>query len=179
MHHEWNLHYASWIIADGEPDRSIGEVFDWFALAFWTDTRLAVSSEQSTSATAVNDYKYRVVAKVTYLSEKACVLDFGLLATASSDQLPSGCMQGDYVTGEIALDLPLCTTEVMPEPVSETLKYRWQVNRISADLTPYIAHPDHPRFFTRDESRICYQEVPATESVKTHSYILHCCQISS
>lgn len=178
MHNEWNLHYASWIIGDGEPDRSIGEVFDWFALAFWSEARLVMSSEQSASAVPVDDYKYRVVAEVTYLSEKACVIDFGLRATAGPDQLPAGCRQGDYVTGEIALDLPLCTA-VMPKPVSETLKHRWQVNRISADLTPYIAHPDHPRFFTRDDSRICYQDVPSTESVRTHSYILHCSKLSS
>ena len=176
MPHEWNLHYASWIIGDGEPDRSIGEVFDWFALGLWTKDRLAMSSERSVSAIPVDDYKYRVVAEVAHLSEKACVIDFGLRAIADADLLPPGCMQGDYVTGEIGLDLPLCTP-VVPEPVSG--KHRWQVNRISADLTPYIAHPDNPRFFTRDDSRIRYQEVPSTESVRTHTYILHCSEISS
>ncbi len=176
MPHEWNLHYASWIIGDGEPDRSIGEVFDWFALEFWTESRLTMSSERSASAIPVDDYKYRVVAEVAHFSEKACVIDFGLRATADPDLLPPGCTKGDYVTGEIGLDLPLCTP-VVPEPVSE--KHRWQVNRISADLTPYVAHPDNPRFFTRDDSRIRYQEVPSTESVRAQTYILHCSEISS
>ena len=32
----WNLHYDDWIIGDGEPDRHVDEVFDWFAVACWT-----------------------------------------------------------------------------------------------------------------------------------------------
>jgi len=135
-----------------------------------------MSSERSASAIPVDDYKYRVVAEVAHFSEKACVIDFGLRATADPDLLPPGCTKGDYVTGEIGLDLPLCTP-VVPEPVSE--KHRWQVNRISADLTPYVAHPDNPRFFTRDDSRIRYQEVPSTESFRAQTYILHCSEISS
>jgi hypothetical protein len=65
MHHEWNLRYAGWIIGDGEPHRSVGEVFDWFALEFWTKDRLGMSSEQWASAIPVNDYNYGVVAKGT------------------------------------------------------------------------------------------------------------------
>ena len=38
---EWNLHYESWIIADGEPHRRVSESFDWFAIEFWTEERLA------------------------------------------------------------------------------------------------------------------------------------------
>ena len=37
---EWNMHYADWIIGDGEPDRRFDDVFDWFALAFWGNQRL-------------------------------------------------------------------------------------------------------------------------------------------
>jgi hypothetical protein len=36
MQSEWNLYYPSWMIADGEPDRKVGEIFEWFAVEFWT-----------------------------------------------------------------------------------------------------------------------------------------------
>jgi len=71
------------------------------------------------------------------------------------------------------LSLPLCT-DIVPDEVLKTLAHKWEINRISADLTPYIAGPDDPRFFTRDGSRIQYQDVPSTQSLKASDYILHC-----
>jgi len=176
MRSEWNLHYAGWVIEDGQPDRSIGEIFDWFAITFWTEECLAKVNERSRSAVGVGDYRYRVVAEVTYTSDRACIIDFGLKATASSDRLPPECAPGDYVTGEVYLNLPLCT-EVGPEEIFKTLAHRWQVNKISADLTPYVPHPHNPRHFLRDPSQIRYEELASTDSVKTHSYVLHCSEI--
>lgn len=86
------------------------------------------------------------MAEVTYFSEKACVIDFGLKASSTADRLPPDCAIGDYVTGEIHLDLPLCT-QGMPDVVSKALAHRWRVYRIFADLTLYVAYPDNPRFF--------------------------------
>src|SRR6185437_5475805 len=105
---EWNLHYEAWVISDGEPDRSVGEVFDWFAVEFWSDEGLAIVSEQSKSVIVLPNFEYRVCAEVIYLSEAACVIDFGLPAS----------------------------TELLPEHFFNL--YRWRVNRISADLTPYL-----------------------------------------
>jgi len=116
------------------------------------------------------------VAEVVHLSEKACVIDFGLRAIAGSDLLATGCIEGDYVAGEVWLNLPLCF-EIAPESVLLSLRYRWKVERISADLTPFVAHPDNPRFFTRDDSRVRYEEVTATSSIKAHSYILCCSEM--
>ena len=169
---EWNLHYEDWIIADGEPDRHVGDVFDWFAVAFWSDEKLTKASQREKSALAIPDFKYRVVAEVIYLSDRACIIDFGVKATSTDDLLPSDCQKGDFITGEVALRLPL-VTEVGPEEEFKKLTYRWRVKRISADLTPYIAR-DNPRFFTRDHSRIQYQDVVSTQSVKARDYILHC-----
>jgi hypothetical protein len=169
---EWNLYYEDWIIGDGEPDRQVGDVFDWFALAFWSDEKLTKTIEREKSALPAPDFRYRVVAEVIYLSERACIIDFGLKVTSTDDILPSGCQNGDYVMGEVGLRLPL-VTEVGPEEEFKKLTYRWRVNRISADLTPYIAH-DNPRFFTRDDSRIQYQDVLSTQSVKARDYVLHC-----
>ena len=172
---EWNLHYEDWIIGDGEPDRRIGDVFDWFALGCWSEERLEKVNERGRSAVPVSDFRYRVVAEVVYISQDACIIDFGLnatglKATATDDVLPSDCKKGDFVMGEIGLRLPL-VTEVGPEEEFKKLAYRWRVNRISADLTPYVNS-------RRDESRIQYQGVPATTSVKAHCYVLHCCKVS-
>ena len=178
MQSQWNLHYESYVISDGEPHRSVGDEFEWFTIAFWTEEPLVRSEQTTRSAVPAADYRYRVVAEVTYLSEKACVIDFGLKATSSADRLPPDCGIGTYVTGEIHLDLPLCT-EMMPEEVLKTLTHTWRVNRISADLTPYIAYPQNPRFFRRDSSRVKYEETSSTESLKADSYVLHCSEVLS
>src|SRR5215472_14934468 len=104
---EWNLHYEEWIIGDGEPDRHVGEVFDWFALAFWSEGKLEKAREGEKSAVPISDFRYRVVAEVVYLSESACIVDFGLRATTTDDLMLPRCQKGDYVTGEIGLRLPL------------------------------------------------------------------------
>lgn len=160
------------------PHRSVGEVFDWFAVAFWTEECLVRTEQKSRSAVRVSDYKYRIVAEVTYLSEKACIIDFGLKATASTDRLPPDCVAGQYVSGEVHLNFPLCT-EIMPDQVSKALAHTWRVDSISADLTPYVAHPENPRFFYRDNSRIRYEETSSTESLKASSYVLHCSEVHS
>lgn len=176
MQREWNLHYPRWIIGDGQPDRDVGDAFDWFAVDFWGESQLVTASKGIASATAGHDYQYHIVAEVTYLSENSCVIDFGLHAIGPRDSLPPQCAQGDYVSGEIKLELPL-RIPIMPESVVATLKHRWQVNRISADITPYVAHPDSPRFFKRDESHIRYEDVTSTESVKAEMYVLHCSEV--
>jgi hypothetical protein len=170
---EWNLSYEDWIIGDGQPHRDVGEVFKWFSVAFWIWEPLEKSDERSRSAVVIPDFKYRVVAD---LSEKACVIDFGLRAIASSDRISLPCEVGEYVTGEIKLNLPLCT-EITPSEVYKTLMHRWKINKISVDLTPYAPQPENPRFFTRDDSSVHYQDVPSTRSVKATDSILNCTEI--
>jgi hypothetical protein len=176
MNDDWTLHYARWVIEDGQPDRDVGEIFDWFALTFWSDEKLSAAYEHKRLAVPVGDNQYRVVAEVTYLSDNICVIDFGLKATSDGDLLPPGCTQGNFVTGEIYLNLPLCT-EVVPDEVLKALVYKWKVNRILADMTPYVPCPDNPRFLVRDSSRIRYEEVVSTDSVRASGYILHCSKI--
>jgi hypothetical protein len=165
------------MIADGEPHRKVGEIFEWFSIEFWTVKNLEKTDDRHKSAIPVADYKYKVVAELTYLSEKACVIDFGLRAIRTADLVSHLCKHGDYVTGMVNIGLPLCT-EVVPEEVSKTLTHKWRVNRISADLTPYISRPDNPRFYFRDETQIQHQEVESTTALRTHAYILHCSEIT-
>jgi hypothetical protein len=84
----------------------------------------------------------------------------------------------ELITGEIYLSLGL-GTHVLPEKaVDSTLAYRWHVNRISADLTPYnVPHPIYSDGFIRDALQISYQEVPATDSINASVYILHCSEV--
>ena len=173
---EWNLHYAGWIIEDGGPGRAVKDDFDWFSLEFWSNNKLETTHDPAKSAITVPDYKYRVVAELIFLSEKACVIDFGLRAIGYADSVPPECKQGQYVTGEVVLSLPLCT-EIVPEEIENSLRHKWHVNGIHADTTPYISRPDNPKTFFRDESRIRYVPLLSTASVKTHSYILHCTNI--
>jgi hypothetical protein len=177
MSREWNLHYAEWIIADGQPDLRAGESFEWFAIEFWTPKGLSQTKDQKKSAVSVADYNYRVVAELIYLSEKACIIDFDLRAISTSDLIPQVCKHGDYVTGDIGIGLPLCT-EIVPEDLSKTLRHKWEVNGILADMTPYISCPDNPKFYFRDESQIRYTEVSSTSSVRAHDYVLRCSQLT-
>jgi hypothetical protein len=170
---EWNLRYDDWMIGDGEPDRRVGEVFDWFAVEFASAKGLASVPEKSKSAVAMQDFEYRVVAELIYMSETACVIDFGLKAIGRSADLLPGCKQGDRVCGDIMIGIP-GSTEIVPDHILKALRYRWRVNRVSADVTPYVPHSDNQRFLIRDVSRIQYLQIDSTESVRTHSYILHC-----
>lgn len=69
MNDDWTLHYARWVIEDGQPDRDVGEIFDWFAPTFWSDEKLSAAYEHKRLAVPVGENQYRVVAEVTYLSD--------------------------------------------------------------------------------------------------------------
>jgi hypothetical protein len=178
MQREWNLHYFRFVIGDGEPERRVSDVFDWFAISFWSDAGLIRTTEKTRSATSINEDRYRVTAEVIYIShdpkQAACIVDFGIRAISSGvDIPPSGCQEGDYLTGEVLLELPLCTA-VHPH----NLVHRWRVNKISADLTPYVLDSSN-RMYVRDTSQILYKDTPGTDSVQAESYLLHCCDLGA
>lgn len=177
MHPEWNLHLRRVVIEDGDtPEIYVNDVLDWFAITFWSDAVLTLSSERTKSAVPLADNYYRVNAEVIYVShdpkQAACILDFGIKAISESGgipevPLPPGCQEGDYVTGEVRLELPLCTN-LHPH----NLFHRLRVNRISADLAPFMDHPG-------DVSEVCYQDVHGTDSVQAGSYVLYCSDLNS
>jgi hypothetical protein len=76
------------MISDGEAERSVGESFQWFAVTFWTEQALSKTLARERSAQPIDDYAYRVVAEITYLTEAACIIDFGLRATSSAADSP-------------------------------------------------------------------------------------------
>jgi hypothetical protein len=168
----WNIWYPEWMIGDGLPNRSVGEEFSW-EVEFYSNEQLTKAGERRKTAVPIPDHRYRVIAELVCLPERACVIDFGLGVVGEADSIASECRPGDYVTGEVVLSL----THGRVLPVEKTLEFvsrRWRVTAIHADVTPYISLPDNPQFFFRDESRIRYQSVWSTGDVRTHAYVLHC-----
>jgi hypothetical protein len=174
---EWNFWYARWMIEDGLPNRSVGDEFSWF-IEFGVPNGLSWAREQGKKATPLPDYRYRIVAEVRSIhespsiAERACVIDFGLKVVGDPSVLPLGCKPGEYVCGELSLFLTHGHAIPLEESF-ESLKRRWHVNAIQADVTPRIPHPEHGGS-VRDESRIKYQAIWSTTSAKADDYILHC-----
>jgi len=174
---EWSFWYARWMIQDGLPNRSVGDEFAW-NIEFFAPDRLVRTDERRKKAAPEPDYKYRVVAEVRSMcesesiAERACVIDFGLKVIGDPDVLPAGCKPGDYVCGEVTLSLTHGHA-IPPEESFESLKRKWHVNAIQAHMTPSVQHPEH-RYFMRGGSRIKYETVWSTASVKSENYILHC-----
>jgi hypothetical protein len=166
------------MIQDGEPHRCIGETFSWFALELEVDEPLAQSNGKEVSAVPIGDYRYQVTAQVKYVGDRSVIVDFGLTAATSRDNLPKRCQVGSFVDGVIGLDLPLCL-DLMLEEELPSLRYEWRVNRITADLTPHISHPDNPRYCFRDASRISFSDVTVTSEMQAPDYILHCANVCS
>jgi hypothetical protein len=148
----------------------VGETFDWFALSFWSEEHLRVTEHRVKSAIAVDDFKYKISGELIHLAGDCCVIDFGLKAAGSADNLPAGCATGDYVTGAISMELPLCIA-LVPQEILAALRHKWTVKRISADLTP-------DNGFARDKSQIRFEEVLGTNLLKARSYVLHCSEVA-
>ena len=173
---DWNLHYPQWMIGDGTPDLSVEEVFEWFAVEFWSVDPLVKTSSGQRSADPVQDYRYEVRAEVIYVTEKAVVIDFGLVTTGPRDRVPVNINVGEFVSGVISVGVPLCI-DVDPKDVPGGLGYSWRINQITADLTPYVPQEENSRYFVRDVSRLTYRQVNSTMRVEAHDYVLHCTEI--
>ena len=176
MNADWNLRYSRWVIDDGEPELHVGEDFEWFAISLWTEEALELSTERTRSAVPLDDGRYRVNGEIVYVSKDAkqsgFIIDFGIGAIADGlSLLPEECNEGDFVTGEVELLLPLCTAVH-----THDLAHRWRVNNVSADLTPFVPSSVE-RVYVRDSSQILYKEVLGTDSVKAHSYLLNCTRL--
>ena len=72
---DWHLHYFRWVIGDGEPERDVGEVFEWFAVSFWSSTPMVRADERAKSAILTADYLYRVNGEVAFVRESMFTQD--------------------------------------------------------------------------------------------------------
>jgi hypothetical protein len=126
------------MIEDGCPDIECGQILEWPALEFSSESTLAITKTKSRGAFEPDHHRYSVTAEVIYLSDTASIMDFGLNAIGRRGLLLPECRLGDFVTGEIYVEFPLCT-EIVPDQVFASLAYGWNVVSILADLTPHIA----------------------------------------
>jgi hypothetical protein len=98
MYLGWNLHYFRWVIGDGEPELHVDDVFDWFAISFWSDAALIRAVERTKAAVPIADGYYRVNAEVIYVShdpkQAACILDFGIKAISDYGRYSSSGVSG-------------------------------------------------------------------------------------
>ncbi len=176
---EWSLNYPRYMIEDGCPDVSVGQILTWL-VEFWPESTLALTQEKSISAIEVGDHRYLIAGEVVFLSHSACVIDFGLRAIGRKENLPLGVKDGDFVRGEVGVGLPL-STEAAPEEILASLDYEWEVQSVLADLTPRVEVVDEfgRHWFYRDDSRVSYRKVKSTEDFHAESYVLRCRSKSS
>jgi hypothetical protein len=88
--------------------------------------------------------------------------------------MPQGIRAGSFVAGEIYIRIPLCIP-VIPEHLSSSLKHRWWIERISANVTPLVESISLSgrRFRHYDKARPAYQEVETTNT-GAMDYVIHC-----
>jgi hypothetical protein len=164
MSHNWNLYFSSYLIWDGWGHIRAGQELRSIGLQFWSRHSLRNTIDSVKSAIPVRGFEYSVGAEIVFRSDNACVIDFGLKAVNTPDSLLDGANRGDYVVGEICLSLD--RSILLPEEIEFSFPhYKWQVQGITADVTPYISHPADRRALVRDESRLQYVEVQSTTGV--------------
>ena len=178
---QWHLGFPSYLIADGAyADIEVGQTLNTFALEFWCERRLKLVATKVKSAVPLPDYRYRVTAEIHYVSGNAAVIDFGIQAARYSNLLPSNVNVGDFVTGDIYVGIPLCI-EIIPNEILKSLPYKWRVDGISADITPYMERrgllPGSQTYRVRDESHIRFEEVISTKALGAPTYVLHCTKL--
>jgi len=123
------------MIGDGEPHLKIGDIFNWFAVEFWSEEPLTKTSRGSRSAKGCGDFQYRVTAEVVFVTEKAVVIDFGLLASSVLGNVQPDVRVGDFLSGNISVGLPLCI-----EPIPDDLITRMGSNGKWTRFPP-TSHP--------------------------------------
>jgi hypothetical protein len=172
---EWNIHYARWIIDDGEPEREVGENFAWPLLLYHSAERMTRTDTRVLSAVVVDDYGYDVVARIVNLSPTASVIDFGLMAFGELDLVPRECEIGDYVAGRIKLSFVHYCDPSVPDQIRDSLSHYWSAKDILADLTPYSPTDEARKLFIRDSGHVKYERVKSTREKNVWSYVIRCC----
>jgi hypothetical protein len=104
---------------------------------------------------------YNVTAKLVDRTKEIAAIDFGIRAVGGSDSLTDQIHAGDFAEGSIQLTID--RTIPSPSGFERLLPlYSWRIDRIHADLTPFLPHPDHPRVLIPDRSHPQYREVNTT-----------------
>ncbi len=132
----WNVHYARWIIDDGEPEPEVGERFHWFALACWSVGSL-VKADSSRSVTEASDYRCRVVAEIVEIrNAPQDDVYISVLTLAEVRRgialLPAGHRRAQLEEWLLHDLLPSVESRVLP--VTEPIADRWAAIAAEAQL---------------------------------------------
>jgi hypothetical protein len=175
---KWHLGFPSYLIADGAyPELSIGQDIECFALEFHPRA-LKVVSPRPNETRLVIGCDYSVVAEILHVSDKACLIDFGLRAACSlpGRDVPKRAKVGDYVEGVIYVGIPLCIPQI-PEHFMPTIRHKWHIGGISANITPLIESKSvwwsGPKTRQYDKSKMAFKEIGSTNT-GAMDYVLHC-----
>ncbi len=184
-----DVYMHSWIVGDGNyRDFREGETRQ-FALEFWAPNFLAVSQIHGKSIRADARYTYRINAQVKFSSADILVIDFGMLAySEAAEDLQLGLNSGDFVSGQIALDVdPFFYFERLAKIADvPPLIYEWRIEAVEQDTTPLvIGNVCGSAAYVRDEANTSFAPVKSTSEFisnsngSTPSYVLHCARLGT
>ena len=173
---------SSWIIQDGNyGEFEAGREYR-FALEFYApDLVIDTSPVEACALVPLGNAKYRGDGCVTFGSDKAWVIDVGVPAYRD-ERLPDRAHVGSRVTGDIYIGIdPFFYFESLSAlPGMPDLYRRWFVRRILLETTPWLEMVDDSgrTLRTRDESKVGYIEVDATDAWNDDDghghYLLEC-----
>jgi hypothetical protein len=176
---------SAWIVQDGNyPDFTVGQRTR-FALEFYAES-IRSSPAAIRSFAGVQPARYNASGIITYATEEAWVVDFGILAFSESKP-PSIATVGASVSGEFSIGIDpffyferLCKIPGFPE-----LRYDWRVDSILLETTPWLSTRDATgrKVLCRDDSRTSYREVDKTDAWHDDdgngNYVLNCTRIET
>jgi len=167
---QWNIGLASWVIQDGNyPDFHRGEVIE-FPVEFTLINGIVLSEKTEKSAYLLGDGRHQVVGEIIYLSgdKKFWILDFGIYAFGSGKAIAEAELNiGTTVRADIYLRVDEASyfSYVNKLPNIPPLIYRWKVEHIMLDTTPWIAsNKFSSKNFVRDVSKVSYQKIEQTNA---------------
>ncbi len=159
---------SSWIIQDGNyGEFEVGGEYR-FALEFYAPDLVLDSSPVEACALApLGNARYKGVGSVIFGSDKAWVIDVGVPAYRD-ERLPAGAQVGSRVTGDmyIGIDPFFYFESLSALPGMPNLYRQWLIKRILLETTPWLETVDEAgrTLRTRDESKVEYVEVDATDA---------------
>lgn len=172
---------SSWIIQDGNySEFEAGRQYQ-FALEFYPhQIALETGAESAPRLSAVGSALYDAHGVIVFRSDSAWAIDFGVPAYQDS-QPPGWVKVGAAVHGRvyIGVDPFFYFEHSKNEAGVPNLSRQWLIRRILLETTPWVETLEDQRpVRRRDESRVSYVEVDATDSWNHDGgdghYILEC-----
>ena len=151
----------AWIIQDGNyPDFFVNQEVS-FALEFHPHS-LRPSSDGLRSFTLTDHALYSVHGSIDFIHKETWVIDIGILAYADG-AIPEEFCSPRWIDGELYLSVdPFFYFESLKNlPGIPALTYRWRIQNIKLETTPWIKTERH---WTRDSNKTSFRDVSKTDA---------------